>query len=280
MIPSVFSGLAWVLLLGAAEPAPVTPHAAVGEGTAEVEGEAAPRGRYRPEGSPQRFALEVKLGPFLPDVDRKYQGPGLGPYATIFGRTDGTGNAVREPRLGVMAKIGFDWQIVHLAGPLGIGLTVGFFRDSANALLENPMAGENVRSEADEVTFGMVPLAFQAVYRFELIADRFRVPLVPYAKLGPALAFWWMRDGAGKISRNSTGARGTGGVWGLQLNAGLMLRLDFIELETAKKLDRTTGINHTYLFGEYEFSRLDNFGAKRSISLGASTYLVGLAIEF
>jgi hypothetical protein len=232
-------------------------------------------------GSRQRFEFEFKMGPYLPDVDRKYDGPGLGPYATIFGETNDRGVAVDDPRPFPMPAVAFEWQFVYLAGPLALAAQVAFFRDKAGALLTTPMPDDtSVRSSADDVVFGMVPLAVQVGYRFEYPADRIRIPLVPYAKFGPAYGFWWTKEGSGKIARDSQGNRGSGGVWGFQLNAGLMLRLDFIEPDTSKRLDQITGINHTYLFGEYQLSRLDNFGIGNSIELGDSTFFAGLAIEF
>jgi hypothetical protein len=238
------------------------------------------RGGNRP-GTRQRFAAEFKMGPYLPAVDRNYDGPGLGPYATIFGRVDDTGLATRQPKPGIMPAGYFEWQFLYLAGPLGIGTQVAFFRDRANALLAEPRPGENLRSSADRTTFGMVPLALLLSYRFELLADRFRwVPIVPFAKAGVGYTFWWTRDGSGSISENSAGDKGRGGVPGFQLNVGGMLRLDFIEPNTAKKLDATTGINHTYVFGEYQVARYNNFGIGNSIALGADTWFAGLAIEF
>jgi hypothetical protein len=238
------------------------------------------RDRAGRPGSPQRFALEFKMGPFLPDVDRKHTGPGLGPYATIFGRTDSTGMAIDQPRAFPMPAIAFDWQFVYLAGPLGVGVQAGFFRDKANALVTEPTADGSLRSAADETTLAILPLALLLSYRLELLPDRLRVPLVPYAKAGLAYSLYWVKDGSGSIARNSRGEAGRGGVPGLQINAGAMLRLDFIEPSTAKKLDTSTGINHTYVFGEYQLSRVDSFGVGQSISLGDSTWFAGLAIEF
>lgn len=237
--------------------------------------------RFGRPGSPQRFALEIKAGPYLPDVDRKYEGEGFGPYATLFGETDGEGVVDDDPRNSVMPALAFDWQFFYAAGPLGIGPQVGFFLDRADAILTNPTdEDETIRSDADRVSFTMVPVSAMLSYRFELLADRLRVPLVPYAKAGLSYALWWTRDGRGNIARDDDGDRGIGGVFGFQLNGGLMLRLDFIERGTAKKLDQTTGINHTYVFGEFQLSRLDNFGAGNSISIGDATWFAGLAIEF
>lgn len=277
-------------LLAPAEPAP-TPEAEPTTGKPVPSEEAIAReGNLRLDkkekrkfvrpGSKQRFEFEFKMGPYLPDVDRRYKGPGLGPYATLFGETNGEGVAVDEPKPFPMPAIAFEYQFVYLLGPLGAAVQVAFFRDKAKALLTQPMEGDtSVRSQADEVTFGMVPLALQLVYRFEYAADRFRVPLVPYAKFGPAYAFWWTKAGSGNIARVGD-SKGLGGVWGFQLNAGGMLRLDFIEPAAAKRLDQLTGINHTYVFGEFQLTHLDNFGSRRSISLGDATWFAGLAIEF
>jgi hypothetical protein len=236
------------------------------------------RDRAGRPGSPLRFALEFKMGPYLPDVDRKYTGTGLGPYATIFGRTDSSGRAIDEPKPFPMPVLAFDWQFVYLAGPLGVGVQAGFFRDKAQALVTEPVEGESLRSAADQTSFSMVPLALLLSYRFELLADRLRVPLVPYGKAGLAYSFYWVKSGSGDIARNSRDEAGRGGVPGFQVNGGAMLRLDFIEPGTAKKLDNLTGINHTYLFGEYQWSRVDGFG--RSISVGDGTWFAGLAVEF
>lgn len=232
--------------------------------------------------SPQRFALEIKFGPYLPDVDRTYQGSGLGPYAKVFGETDANGRATGEPKKGFYGGFAFEWQITKkLAGPIGLGLQWSMFRDSASALLADPPVDGNVRSQADKVRFAVMPIALQVVYRFELLADKVRfAPFVPYVKAGVAYAFWWSKNGSGEISVNKAGDKGRGGVWGWQLNLGAMLRLDFLDIGTARRFDRISGINHTYLFGEWQFSRLANFGRKNSMSLGDSTWLLGLAMEF
>jgi hypothetical protein len=239
------------------------------------------RARWQRPGSKQRFAFEFKLGPYLPEIDKNYAGAGFGPYATIFGRTNDRGETTKEPLPGVMPAVSFEYQFVYVGGPLGVGLQAAFYRDRANALFADVRPDdEGVRSRADKVTFGMVPLSVFVVYRFELAADFFRVPLVPYMKAGISYAFWWMKNGAGEIARNASGAKGRGGVVGWQLNPGLMLRMDFIEPGTAKKLDQSTGINHTYIFGEFQLTRLRNFGAGNSIDLGDKTFFAGLALEF
>ncbi len=236
--------------------------------------------RWQRPGSKQRFAFEFKIGPYLPEVDKAYNGPGLGPYATIFGRTNSMGQAVKKPKLGVMPAFSFEYQFIYLAGPLAVGTQVSFFFDKADALIAEPMPGENIRSTADQTRFGMVPLSLQLIYRFELLADFYKVPLVPYAKVGLTYAFWWVKDGTGKVAVNEAGKKGRGGVVGWQLNPGLMIRLDAFEPSASKKLDQSTKINHAYLFGEFQLTRLRNFGVGNSIDLGDKTALAGIAIEF
>ena len=146
-----------------------------------------PRDRAGRLGSPQRFAIEVKMGPFLPDVDRDYEGTGLGPYATIFGETNGAGEATGPPRAFPMPVVAFDWQFVYLAGPLGVGAQLGIFRDRADAIITAPTDPDNLRSSADTVTFTVLPLAILLSYRFELLADRFPRPAGPLRQGRPGL---------------------------------------------------------------------------------------------
>lgn len=265
---------------------PPSEAAVTGQGNAELI-ESLKNKKPASQASPQRFALEVKFGPYIPDIDRNYDGAGLGAYARIFGEQDARGTAIDQPKKGLYGAIAFEWQIVNLAGPLGVGFQWSMFRDSADALIADPPTDpkKSVRSTADSTRFAVMPLALQVVYRFELVADRFKVPLVPYAKAGLNYTFWWSKDGNKEIStiKNEAGDvidRARGGAWGFQINAGGMLRLDFLERGSARSLDRATGINHTYIFGEYQFSRVNNFGRKNSISLGDGTWMLGLAMEF
>lgn len=286
---TLFTGvIAAALAQGPSEsPPPSAPAGGGGPSDAAIERQstldigAEPTDKFGRPGSPQRFALELKLGPYLPDIDRGYDGPGLGPYATIFGETNAEGVATKPPPNGIMPALAFDWQFFYAAGPIGVGTQVSFFRDTAAAIITNPTEEDStIRSAADDVTFTVLPVSALLSYRFELLADRTPVPLVPYAKGGLTYGFWWTRDGRGKIARDAQGDRGLGGVWGFQLNGGLMLRLDFIERSAAKKLDQLTGINHTYVFGEFQYAQIDNFGIGNTINLGDATWFAGLAIEF
>lgn len=234
----------------------------------------------------QRFALEVKLGPYLAEVDRNWSGEGFGPYAKVFGETDDKGVTIGQPKKSFYGALAFEWQITKkLAGPIGIGVQWSMARDKAFAPLAEPPDDGYTRSRADTVRFTVMPIALQAVYRFELLADKVRwAPFVPYVKAGVAYGFWWTKNGNGKVAVIKDGQevvdRGRGGVWGYQLNLGMMIRLDFLDPGTARRFDRVSGINHTYIIGEWQMTRLANFGRKDSMNLGDSTWLLGLAMEF
>jgi hypothetical protein len=229
--------------------------------------------------SPQRFAIELKFGPYIPSVDDPIDSNGFGPYTAIFGEINDTGVAVGPPKQGIFSVISFEWQFANYGGPLSLGTQVGYFRDKADGILTESSDG-SIRSRADQVTFNVVPLAVLLGYRFEMLADRWRVPFVPYARGGLAYGIWWSKDGSGEVSTNNAGVKGRGGSLGWQANLGMMLQLDFIDRGSAKALDQTTGINHTYVFGEYQLSRLDGFGSGKRMSVGDDTYMVGLAVEF
>lgn len=229
--------------------------------------------------SPQRFGLEVKFGPYLPSIDRNYTGGGLGPYANVFGEQGDDGIATAQPKQGLFSVLGFEWQFYHLGGSFSLGTTIGIFRDTAQALQLEPNDAGSFRNAADQATFNVVPITVLLGYRFELLADRFKVPLVPYARGGLGYGFWWATKG-GDISTTADGQKTRGGSLGWQANLGLMLRLDFIDRSSAVDLDRNTGVNHTYLFGEWQFSHLDGFGSAKRLAVGDDTFLVGFALAF
>ena len=68
-------------------------------------------------------------------------------------------------------------------------------------------------------------------------------------------------------------------MWGWQINPGVMLRLDWMDRGAMTQMDSSSGVNHISVFGEYQLSRLNNFGQSNALNVGDSTFLVGLAVE-
>ena len=217
--------------------------------------------------SPQWFAAEFKLGPYKPSIDSEFSGDG--PYARIF---DGGG---------LMLRWEFDVQVWHGFGSLGIGVVGGYFRRSAQAFIDDGGGGTSSGTERSggETSIMLVPISVLAVYRFDVLANRWHIPVVPFVKFGVNYTLWWIFNGSGDVA-SVDGDKARGGSWGLAFNAGLELQLDFLEPGAAKTLDAEVGINHTYLFFEFAYTGADGFGAAGKLDVGDATWQAGLAFEF
>lgn len=244
--------------------------------------------------SPQWFAIELKFGPYTPGIDGA---PGVGsPYKNLFGfRTnkDGT-KSLKTPRDQLLSEIEFDFQFLKKVGTLGVGINVGYFRNSAKGFQYTDTTGmtscdptslAGCTQAGDRTALNVLPVAALLVYRFDYLAKRWRVPLVPYAKLGLGYAFWWVEGGGGArdIAKAVEGGKtynGYGGTFGWTARPGLAFLLDVIEPGTARTMDIETGINHAYVFAEMNYMDYSGFGAKNKMRLTDLTYSVGLAFEF
>ncbi len=218
--------------------------------------------------SPQRFAFEIRFGPYLPEVDDNMPADstacGSGPFNATFGDSSS-----------LMTEIEFDWQALNIfVGTLGIGGSVGVYHVTANAFNE----GLCTRS-SDETGLWVIPLTLMAVVRFDIFQTRWNVPLIPYFKAGISYGIWVATDASG-ISTSSDGSSGYGGSFGLRLAGGLMIGLDWIEPRAARTFDNEFGVNHTYLFFEWYWAWLDGFGSDNRMDVGDNTWVAGLAFEF
>ena len=211
--------------------------------------------------SPQRFAVEIKFGPYYPEVDTE---PGVGdPYARVFGD---------EAPLMFLAE--FDWEFWQPKGViLALGVLGGYFQDSAKGL--DPETGERA---GETTSLKVLPGHLDLVVRIDALPQFTRVPLVPFVKVGLSYYVWWVTNGRG-LGR-ADGTTGYGGTWGWNFSTGLMLLLDFLEPNAARTFDQEAGVNHSYVYGDFFLARVDDFGARNKLTLSAITWTVGLAIEF
>ena len=126
-------------------------------------------------------------------------------------------------------------------------------------------------------------MSLDAAYRFTTLADRYSFPLVPYAKAGLAYSLWWMENGVGNISHytpvGGTTQLARGGTGGLYGTVGLRLLLDVFEPQAARSFDIEMGVNHSYLFAEYQMLNLTDFGNKKSIDLSDNIFAFGIAFD-
>ncbi len=218
--------------------------------------------------SPQRFLFELKLGPFMPQVDSEFSGKT--PFQDVFGDSSG-----------IMVRGEFDVELWRRFGTVAIGGTMGYFSKSTQALRDNGTStAPSTSTERSGSTTGitLLPFSLLAIYRFDWPADRFRVPLVPYIKFGLNYTFWWIDNGDGTAS--VSGQEAKGGTFGWELHLGAAFRLDILEQSAARTLDVELGINHTYLFFEFSLIRADGFGSEKSLRVGDTTWAAGIAFEF
>ena len=220
-----------------------------------------PDADYKP--TPRWWALELKFGPYKPDIDQEFGG-GASPYADIFGEG-----------VKLMSQLTLDVQFLKLHGSLGVGGTFGYFRASGKALAEDGT------DSGDKTSLNMMPFILQLVYRWDYAAQRWKFPLVPYIRFGLVYAVWWVNDGNGDTAELSPGHKAHGGTWGYQLNIGLAFLLDVLEPGAAKSMDMELGVNHSYLFVEFVHNSINDFGHRNSWQLGMKySLLAGLTLEF
>jgi len=209
--------------------------------------------------SSQNFALEFRLGPYRPQVDKAFPS-GQGPYRQVFGK-----------RQRLLSELELDWQFFHGFGSLGLGFSGGYVEIYGKAL-------ENGLSPSPQVTsLKLIPLKLLLVWRMDIFANRYNIPFVPYAKVGLMATRWWSTKG--KATSVVEGDKASGWRSGYVGALGLAVQLDAFDKQLAKDIDSSFGINHTYFFAEYDFERVQSFG-KRGLNLSSNHWMFGLAFEF
>jgi len=235
-------------------------------GLATVAGLAQPQSAWAE--SPRTMSVDLRFTQYTPGIDREFAGAAT-PYADVFGED--------------AWQFGFtaDWRLFHGIGEVALGLGMGTW--SKEGVSRAVGGGET----QDKSNLSIVPLTVDAVYRFDWMAERWNFPLVPYAKVGLAYSLWWVEDGvdetsvykgldANKKETTSTGSGGTGGFHG---TLGLRIQLDPFEPQAARSFDIEMGVNHSYVYAEYQKLSLNDFGNPKSIDLSADLFVFGLAFD-
>jgi hypothetical protein len=208
--------------------------------------------------SPRRWNLELRFGPFRPDVDAEFAGRNLTtpPYATTFGS---------QRRL--MSQLELDRHLSHAGGTWALGMGIGYFRAAAASLTPD------LRTRSgDQTALRLIPLAASLVYRADFLLEKANIPFVPYAKAGFDCALW-------SISETSKTTSLSGRTWGWHASAGVAMALDFIDPEAIRAMDQETGVNHASVFLEVTHAAIDGLGAANQLHVGDTTWLGGLMVE-
>ena len=210
--------------------------------------------------SKQEAAFEFRIGRYLPEVDSGVDGT---PFKSSFGSAN---------RYLVGAEV--DWQLFRIPhfGTLAPGLGWGYTKFANPARFAD---GSGVSSS--DTNLSIMPMYLVAVARADVFPKDFKIPLVPYAKLGFGYAMWWSTDG--KRSAEAAGKKGKGGSYGLTYALGAMFLLDVLDEDDAVTADGLTGINNSYIFAEWFRPQLDGFGSSKILDVGSSSWVLGIALE-
>lgn len=212
--------------------------------------------------SPQNAAFEVRFGPYTPKIDENLSTP---VFEEFFG------DSTRY-----MFGFELDWQVwrAPYIGTLGVGFGWGY--TSMSAPNQIPGGGGNLDDPpiSQASSLNIMPLYGVGVLRVDVLARRFRVPLVPYGKFGLAHAFWWVDDGI-ETARTDDGVTGKDTSTGIQAAIGGMFLLDVLESTSSRALDAELGINNSYVFFEWSMS---DYGGDQ-MNVGSSNWVTGLAFE-
>jgi hypothetical protein len=235
-----------------------------GNAGAQVETRDYRRTDRRVPESPQRFAFELRLGPYKPRIDEEFNG--RTPFADTFGNGKG---------FHIGAEV--DWQALRIPylGTLGPGFSWGYTSRSANARISG-----TGKESAEETSLSIMPMTLVGVARLDVFPREFHVPVVPYGKLGLGLGLWSISTNKGTVTRD--GVVGRGRSWGTHAAVGGMLHLDFLERDVALSFDDELGVNNSYLFFEWMWSDLGSSSLiedRPQMRVGTSGWVLGLAFE-
>src|SRR5512132_2676329 len=220
--------------------------------------------------SSQHFTFELRFGQYFPEVDDKpglsTNGAGQLPYKAVFGH-DEKGLPLSNDQLYLGLEVDYLPFRIPYVGAVGPGFGWGYTSDSNTA-----KAIGGVADSATETSFTIMPMHLSAVVRFDELMRRTGVPIVPVAKVGRGVGVW-----LGSPVPSELG--GIGATWGIHYAFGGMLALNFLDPRSSARLDEASGVNHSYVFGEFMRAGLNGLGSTPTFYVGSTSWVVGLAID-
>jgi hypothetical protein len=221
-------------------------------------------------GTERDFSIELRFGLLSPAVDSEFGGKAPPqPNHFIFGNS-------RRP----MWQVEFDWEILDVFGTLSLGTSIGYWKENAQACYLASISDKYCGRSGDNTSLRLIPFAALLVYRLDEAATRWRIPIVPYGKIGLNYTIWTVNNGDGNVPNYPKGGHGQGGTAGWQAAAGLALQLDFIDPSAAREFDSDSGVNHTYAFFELDHINGDGLYRSNVLRVGDNTWFTGLMFEF
>lgn len=209
--------------------------------------------------SPRTGAMAVKLGGYTPRIDTE-EGLSSAPYADTFGNSSM-----------LLVELEIQRYFYQGIGSAGVSVSAGYAEKYGKAVnLEGVDSPETT-------SLKVAPLRLGAVYKFDYAAFRWHIPLVPYGKAGLIYTPWWVSKG--DKTQEVNGRKGRGGRWGYGFTGGVAFLMDVLEPRLARDFDSDLGINHTYLFAEYTYAEVNNFGGA-GLVLSSRHWMFGLSLDY
>lgn len=215
--------------------------------------------------SPLTGSMDFRASRYLPGIDNDFTGKAK-PYADVF--------ADPTWQFGVT----YDSRLWDRFGTLSAGVGFNYWTQTGKGVVK--ATGE---ASGDTTSLQIMPLSIDLVYRLDPLAERWGIPFVPYAKIGLIYSVWWMRNGVDEIATltDSSGTKreALGATGGWHGTVGLRFLLDVLEPQAQRSFDIEMGVNHSYLFGEYQVTKVDDFGAAKSFDLSDDLFVFGIAFD-
>jgi len=228
--------------------------------------------------SPRNFGFEFRMGPYSPDLDLSSD---LSSTAKPYEKFFGSGSQF-------YMEASFEWLFFKKFGTLGLSASVGLTWNTAEAkVATQPLTitqtdTENTETTATTSSFWVVPTRLDLVYRFDYFAQKYRFPFVPYVRGGLDYFIWFVTAPDGSISTFTDSKNVTtsalGGRFGFHTGLGLQFLLDVIDPTAARTFDVESGVNHTYLFIEWNFSWVGT--VTPGLNLSDHSLRAGLMFQF
>lgn len=221
--------------------------------------------------SPINGNVDLHFGPYYPNIDQEFDGSEQ-PFEDTFGSNNR-----------VMAQLDALYYVWKRHGKLGFGATLGYVRFNGDAQIQGggsnggDSGGDDVNLQ-EETRFNVFPLGLIGAYRWDYPSEQWGIPLAARAEVGLDYYLWRIADESGSTI-DSGNLNGSGGTPGGHLTLRGELLLDWIDPKSAAQFDYSWGVNNTYFFWEYTFSRVRDFDGE-GFRLGDNFWRMGLAFEF
>ena len=221
---------------------------------------------------PERFSLELRFAPYWPEVDEEFAAS-PGPYERMFGT-----------KARFYFGLELDWQPFRIpyVGTIGPAVGWGYTRSSGSAIIVS------TGQPADASTsLTILPMHFSVALRGDYLLRKWRIPIVPYAKLGLGMGLWTASGPEGTSDYTAPDApadaspdKGQGMSLGLHLALGGMVALTAFDPTSETSMREDTGVLDAYLFAEWMRANLDGIGSYPQMHVGTSTAAFGFAIDW